>query len=33
MTGKTNAGAPRTLYDKMFDAHVVDRKEDGTCIL
>lgn len=33
MTGKTNAGAPRTLYDKIFDAHVVDRQDDGTCLL
>ncbi|MFD1880828.1 3-isopropylmalate dehydratase large subunit [Paracoccus pacificus] len=33
MTGNTNAGAPRTLYDKIFDAHVVDRSEDGTCLL
>ncbi len=33
MTGNTNTGAPRTLYDKIFDAHVVDRQEDGTCIL
>ena len=33
MTGNTNAGAPRTLYDKIFDAHVVERSEDGTCIL
>ena len=33
MTGTTNAGTPRTLYDKIFDAHVVDRQDDGTCIL
>jgi 3-isopropylmalate/(R)-2-methylmalate dehydratase large subunit len=25
--------APRTLYDKIFDDHVVDRQPDGTCIL
>ncbi|MDE1174871.1 MAG: 3-isopropylmalate dehydratase large subunit [Parvibaculaceae bacterium] len=25
--------APRTMYDKIFDAHVVDRQEDGTCVL
>jgi 3-isopropylmalate/(R)-2-methylmalate dehydratase large subunit len=25
--------APRTLYDKIFDEHVVDRQEDGTCLL
>ncbi len=24
---------PRTLYDKVWDAHVVQRLEDGTCIL
>ena len=24
---------PRTLFDKVWDAHVVDRLEDGTCIL
>ncbi|MGE0210099.1 MAG: 3-isopropylmalate dehydratase large subunit [Parvibaculaceae bacterium] len=25
--------APRTLYDKIFEDHVVDRQEDGTCLL
>ena len=25
--------APRTLYDKIFDDHIVDRQEDGTCLL
>jgi 3-isopropylmalate/(R)-2-methylmalate dehydratase large subunit len=25
--------APRTLYDKIFDDHVVDRQPDGTCLL
>ncbi len=25
--------APRTLYDKIFDDHVVQRDEDGTCLL
>jgi 3-isopropylmalate/(R)-2-methylmalate dehydratase large subunit len=24
---------PTTLYDKIFDAHVVDRQPDGTCLL
>ncbi|WP_126977745.1 3-isopropylmalate dehydratase large subunit [Frigidibacter oleivorans] len=24
---------PKTLYDKIWDAHVVDRSEDGTCLL
>ena len=22
-----------TLYDKLFDEHVVDRQDDGTCLL
>ncbi|RWL99114.1 MAG: 3-isopropylmalate dehydratase large subunit [Mesorhizobium sp.] len=25
--------APRTLYDKIFDDHVVDRQDGGTCLL
>ncbi|MCB1528439.1 MAG: 3-isopropylmalate dehydratase large subunit, partial [Hyphomicrobiaceae bacterium] len=25
--------APTTLYDKIFKDHVVDRSEDGTCVL
>ncbi len=25
--------APRTLYDKIFDDHVVDTQDDGTCLL
>lgn len=25
--------APRTLYDKIFDSHIVDRQDDGTCLL
>jgi 3-isopropylmalate/(R)-2-methylmalate dehydratase large subunit len=25
--------APRTLYDKIFDDHIVSRQPDGTCIL
>jgi len=25
--------APRSLYDKIFDEHVVERQPDGTCIL
>ena len=25
--------APRTLYDKIWDDHLVDEKEDGTCLL
>lgn len=27
------SSAPRTLYDKIFDDHVVDRQDDGTCLL
>ncbi|TWB22746.1 3-isopropylmalate/(R)-2-methylmalate dehydratase large subunit [Nitrospirillum amazonense] len=26
-------GKPRTLYDKIWDSHVVHRQEDGTCVL
>ena len=36
MTGPSPAPqptGPRTLYDKIFDAHVVDREADGTCRL
>ena len=25
--------APKTLYDKIWDAHVVDQSDDGTCLL
>ena len=28
-----STSAPRTLYDKIFDDHVVERQEDGTCLL
>ena len=24
---------PRTLYEKIWDAHIVDRREDGTCLI
>jgi len=27
------ASKPRTLYEKIWDAHVVDRREDGTCLI
>ena len=27
------ASKPRTLYEKIWDAHVVERREDGTCLL
>ena len=25
--------APRTLYDKIWDDHLVDAQDDGTCLL
>ena len=25
--------APRTLFDKIWDSHVVHRQEDGTCVI
>jgi 3-isopropylmalate/(R)-2-methylmalate dehydratase large subunit len=28
-----HAQAPRTLYDKIWDSHVVHRQPDGTCVL
>ena len=28
-----SAHKPRTLFDKVWDAHVVERLEDGTCVL
>ncbi len=24
---------PRTLYEKIFDAHVIERRDDGTCLI
>jgi 3-isopropylmalate/(R)-2-methylmalate dehydratase large subunit len=27
------ASRPRTLYEKIWDAHVVDRRDDGTCLM
>ncbi|MFV0291941.1 MAG: 3-isopropylmalate dehydratase large subunit [Paracoccus sp. (in: a-proteobacteria)] len=33
MTGTINTGKPRTLYDKIWDSHVVDVSDDGTTIL
>lgn len=27
------ASKPKTLYEKIWDAHVVDRREDGTCLV
>ncbi|MFC5069854.1 3-isopropylmalate dehydratase large subunit [Flaviflagellibacter deserti] len=31
MTAHSNP--PKTLYDKIFDDHIVERQEDGTCLL
>ena len=28
-----DSNAPRTLYDKIWDDHVVDRQDDGACLL
>jgi len=28
-----NSTTPHTLYDKIFDDHVVDRQDDGSCLL
>ena len=25
--------SPKTLYDKIWDAHVADESDDGTCLL
>ena len=27
------AGPPRTLFDKIWDAHVVERRDDGSCLI
>ena len=27
------SGKPRTLYDKIWDDHLVDEQPDGTCLL
>ena len=29
----TKASAPRTLYDKIWDDHLIDQEPDGTCLL
>lgn len=31
--GEEGSGAPRTLYDKIFEDHVVDMSDDGTALL
>ena len=33
MAGTAPQGQPTSLYDKIFDDHVVARQADGTCIL
>jgi 3-isopropylmalate/(R)-2-methylmalate dehydratase large subunit len=33
MPAPAQAAAAKTLYDKIFDDHVVDRQPDGTCLL
>ena len=33
MTTEAKPVSARTLYDKIWDAHVVDRQPDGTCLL
>ncbi|PWQ83381.1 3-isopropylmalate dehydratase large subunit, partial [Stenotrophomonas maltophilia] len=27
------SNAPRTLYEKVWDAHVVERRDDGSCLI
>jgi 3-isopropylmalate/(R)-2-methylmalate dehydratase large subunit len=33
MSAPNSSGNPKTLYDKIFDDHIVDRQPDGTCLL
>ncbi len=33
MSTKPTSNKPRTLYEKIWDAHVVDRRDDGTCLI
>jgi 3-isopropylmalate/(R)-2-methylmalate dehydratase large subunit len=33
LLGRGMASKPRTLYEKIWDAHVVDRRSDGTCLI
>ena len=33
MAKTTENTSPKTLYDKIFDDHIVDRQPDGTCLL
>ena len=27
------SSSPRTLYEKIWDAHVIERRDDGTCLI
>ena len=29
----SNTAKPRTLYDKIWDAHVIEQRDDGTCLI
>ena len=31
--GKESMTKPRTLFDKIWDSHIVDRQDDGTCLI
>jgi 3-isopropylmalate/(R)-2-methylmalate dehydratase large subunit len=33
MAQRRISSKPRTLYEKIWDAHVVDRRDDGTCLI
>ncbi len=33
MSGEETMTKPRTLFDKIWDSHVVHRQDDGTCVL
>ena len=33
VTAHRMASRPRTLYEKIWDAHVVNRRDDGTCLI
>ena len=33
MTGAESQNGPRTLFDKIWDSHLVHRQDDGTCLI
>jgi len=33
MPGAESQNGPRTLFDKIWDSHLVDRQDDGTCLI